>query len=129
MYLQAKGPDFIPQFFLTAGGKCFFFIYVEYRINEAWAIRGGYLRDNNAVPDTHVEPSVPEGVRDLFSIGFGWTNGKFTVDGYYLLLLQQDREITTSTKTITGPTGEDVPFNGMYTGSGNLFGVTLGYAL
>ncbi len=29
---------------------------LEYRINEAWAVRGGYLRDNNAVPDTHVEP-------------------------------------------------------------------------
>jgi long-chain fatty acid transport protein len=102
---------------------------LEYRINESWAVRGGYLRDNNAVPDTHVEPSVPEGVRDLFSIGFGWTSNNFTVDGYYLILLQQDREISNSTKAITGPGGVDVPFNGMYQGSGNLFGITLGYAL
>jgi len=58
---------------------------LEYRINESWAIRGGYLRDNNAVPDDYVEPTLPEGTRDLFSIGFGWNNNNFTVDGYFLL--------------------------------------------
>jgi long-chain fatty acid transport protein len=102
---------------------------LEYRINDSWAVRGGYLRDNNAVPDTHVEPTVPEGVRDLISIGFGWANGSWSVDGYFLVLMQQDREIDTSTKSITGPGGVDVPFNGMYKGSGNLFGITLGYAI
>ena len=102
---------------------------LEYRINESWAVRGGYLRDNEAVPDEYVSPDVPEGVRDLISVGFGWTNSSWTVDGYFLMLLQQDREITTSKKTITGPGGEDVPFNGMYTGSGTLFGITVGYAL
>jgi long-chain fatty acid transport protein len=102
---------------------------LEYRINESWAVRGGYLRDNEAVPDEYVSPDVPEGVRDLFSVGFGWTNGSWTVDGFFLLLMQQDREISTSKKAITGPVGVDVPFNGMYTGSGNLFGITLGYAI
>ena len=99
---------------------------LEYRINESWAIRGGYLRDNNAVPDSHVEPTLPEAKRDLISLGFGWKNENFTVDGFFLILMQQDREITTSTKTILGGA---VPFNGTYTGGANLFGITLGYAI
>jgi long-chain fatty acid transport protein len=102
---------------------------LEYRIDESWAVRGGYLRDNEAVPDEHVAPDVPEGVRDLLSLGFGWTNGSWTVDGYFLMLMQQDREISNSKNAITGPGGVDVPFNGMYTGSGTLFGVTVGYAI
>jgi len=99
---------------------------LEYRLNEAWAIRGGYLRDNEAVPDTHVEPTLPENKRHLFSLGFGWNSDNWSVDGFFVLLTQDDREITTSTKTILGGA---VPFNGTYTGGANLFGVTLGYAI
>jgi long-chain fatty acid transport protein len=98
---------------------------LEYRINESWAIRGGYLRDNNAVPDAYVEPTLPEAKRDLISLGFGWKNENFTVDGFFLILMQHDREINNSTKTILGT----VPFNGTYTGGANLFGVTVGYAI
>jgi long-chain fatty acid transport protein len=105
---------------------------LEYRINEAWAIRGGYLRDNRAVPDAYVEPTLPEGDRHLFSLGFGWKMDNFSVDGYFMLLTQDDRTITNSTKfydaTETAPQLAK-PFNGTYTGGANLFGVTLGYAL
>ena len=99
---------------------------LEYRLNESWAIRGGYLRDNKAVPDAWVEPTLPEGDRDLFSIGFGWTNSSWTVDGYFLILNQSDRQITNSEHDILGGA---IDFNGLYEGSGTLFGVTLGYAI
>ena len=105
---------------------------LEYRINESWAIRGGYLRDNNAVPDAYVEPTLPEAKRDLISLGFGWKNENFTVDGFFLILLQEDREITNSEKyydvTAYAPQLAK-PFNGTYTGGANLFGITLGYAI
>lgn len=99
---------------------------LEYRLNESWAIRGGYLRDNKAVPDAWVEPTLPEGDRDLISLGFGWTNQSWTVDGYFLILKQADRQITNSEHDILGGMFD---FNGLYKGSATLFGVTLGYAI
>jgi len=98
---------------------------LEYRLNESWAIRAGYLRDNNAVPDAYVEPTLPENKRHLYSLGFGWKSDNFSVDGYGMMLTQDDREITNSEKTILG----GVPFNGMYEGSAWLFGLTFGYAI
>jgi long-chain fatty acid transport protein len=101
---------------------------LEYRLNDSWALRGGYLRDNKAVPDTHLEPTLPENARNLYSVGVGWNSNSLTVDAFFMLLTQDDREITTSTKTIMIDETE-VAFNGKYEGSALLFGVTLGYAL
>ena len=93
---------------------------VEYQMNDDLALRVGYVRDNKAVPDERVEPSLPGGNRDLYSVGFGYKiNKNLTVDGFYLLLLQEDRTITNS---VDG-------FNGTYTGMGNLFGFSFQYGL
>ncbi len=89
---------------------------LEYRMNDALALRLGYVRDNTAIPDERVEPSLPEGDRNLFSVGFGYKlNKRLTVDGFYMFLSQADRTITNS---VDG-------FNGTYTGVGNLFGLNL----
>lgn len=91
---------------------------VNYQMNETMALRLGYLRDNHAVPDERVEPSLPEGDRNLYSIGLGYKMGNMTIDGTYVLLLQDDREITTSVDN----------FNGTYTGLANMFGVSFGFS-
>ena len=91
---------------------------LEYLINETWAVRAGYLRDNHAVPDERVEPSLPEGDRNLYSLGVGFQTGSFMIDAYYMLLTQEDREITDSVDN----------FNGTYKGICNLYGITLGYS-
>lgn len=98
---------------------------LEYRLNDAWALRGGYLRDNAAVPDAYVEPTLPENKRHLYSLGFGWNSGAWRVDGFFMLLTQDDREITNSVHEVLG----SVPFNGKYEGSATLFGATIGYAI
>ncbi len=92
---------------------------LQYSVDDDFDLRLGYLRDNHAVPDERVEPSLPEGDRNLYSIGFGYQIDNFTIDGYYMLLTQDDRKITNSV--------ED--FNGEYTGLGSLFGVSFGYGL
>ncbi len=91
---------------------------LEYLINDAWAVRAGYLRDNHAVPDKRVEPSLPEGDRNLYSLGVGFQTGSFMIDAYYMLLMQEDRNIIDSVDD----------FNGMYKGIGNLYGITIGYS-
>jgi len=99
---------------------------LEYMINEQFAVRAGYLRDNKAVPDANLEPSLPEGDRNLYSFGVGYIMDNFTIDAFYMLLTQEDREIKDSDYSILGGA---VPFNGTYMGSANLFGVSLGYGL
>jgi long-chain fatty acid transport protein len=90
---------------------------LEYMVDKQLAVRLGFLRDNHAVPDARVEPSLPEGDRSLYSMGLGYTTGDLTIDGYYMLLTQDDRKITNS---VDG-------FNGKYTGMGHLFGVSFEY--
>ncbi len=108
---------------------------LEYRLNESWSLRAGYLRDNHAVPDNYVEPTLPEGDRSLYSLGFGWRSDAFSIDGYAMMLTQDDRDITNSTKeilddpNIPNPPDSGTPFNGKYEGSAWLFGLTLGYAI
>ncbi len=92
---------------------------VEYLIESNMAIRLGYIRDNHAAPDNRLEPSLPEGDRNLYSIGFGYTIDNITIDGFYMLLSQEDRKITNSVEAM----------NGIYTGIGNLFGVSVEFGL
>ncbi len=98
---------------------------LEYRYTDKLAFRLGYLRDNHAVPDQFVEPSLPEGDRNLYSIGIGYKMGNITLDSYYMFLKQDDRTITNSELEVNGV---PFPFNGTYKGLGHLFGMTIGYS-
>ncbi len=90
---------------------------LQYSVNEVFDLRLGYLRDNKAVPDERLEPSLPEGDRNLYSIGFGYKLNELTIDGFYMLLTQDDRTISNSVEG----------FNGTYTGLSNLFGLSFQY--
>lgn len=92
---------------------------VEYLIEKNIALRLGYIRDNHAVPDERLEPSLPEGDRNLYCIGLGYTIDNITIDGFLMLLSQEDRKITNSIEAM----------NGTYTGVGNLFGVSVEFGL
>lgn len=91
---------------------------LEYRLNEALAMRAGYLRDYHAVPDEMVEPSLPEGDRHLYSFGLGYKISSYIIDAFYMYLDQDEREITNSVHN----------FNGIYKANAHLFGMTVGYS-
>ncbi len=100
---------------------------LEYKVNENFAVRAGYLRDNHAVPDEYAEPTLPEGDRNLYSFGVGYKlNNNVTFDAYYMLLLQDDRTIKDSKLEVNG---QPFPFNGTYKGMANMFGLTMGISL
>jgi long-chain fatty acid transport protein len=108
-----------------------FRIGLEYRLNEQIALRAGYLRDPHAVPDKYVEPDLPEGDRNLYSIGAGYKIAGFTFDAYYIYLTQDDREIKNSDVYIGDenlPEDQRVAFNGKYKSQGHLYGLTIGYS-
>jgi long-chain fatty acid transport protein len=90
---------------------------LEYIVDEKLSLRLGYIRDNHAVPDERLEPSLPEGDRNLYCIGAGYKLDNITIDGFYMLLNQEDRKITNTIEAM----------NGTYTGMGNLFGVSFEY--
>ena len=99
---------------------------LEYKVNENLAVRAGYLRDNHAVPDEYVEPTLPESDRNLYSVGLGYKLNNVTFDAYYMLLLQDDRTIKNSKLEVNG---QPFPFNGTYKGMTNMFGLTMGISL
>ncbi len=99
---------------------------LEYKVNDQLALRAGYLRDNHAVPDEYVEPSLPEGDRNLYSVGVGYKINNITLDAYYMFLQQEDRTITNSNLEVNG---QPFPFNGTYKGLANMFGMTIGISL
>jgi len=107
---------------------------MEYRMNSALALRAGYMRDMHAVPDENVEPTLPEGDRNLYNLGIGYKFGNITLDAYYTYLTQDEREITNSKieTTVYMADGtshvETESFNGKYTGMSHLYGVTLGFS-
>ena len=90
----------------------------EYRFDEALAFRVGYMQDNSPIPDETLDPMLPGGDRDLFTFGLGYKMDQFTIDGAYMLLLQEDRKITNS----------DIDFNGEYKSIAALFGISFGYS-
>jgi len=91
---------------------------MEYRIDPMLILRVGYAWDRHAVPDAYVEPSLPEGDRHIYSTGIGYQFFGIQFDGFYQVLLQEDRKIIHSAQN----------FNGVYTGLATLYGLTVGYS-
>ena len=97
-------------------------IGAEYALNEAWALRAGYIRDMTPDPDEHADYIVPANDRNLFSAGLGFKQGDFTCDLAYTYLLIDDRDITARPA--------DGVLSGEFTdGDAHMIGVSLGYKL
>lgn len=88
---------------------------LQYQVDDALAVRAGYSKDNYTVPKEYLEPSLPEGNRHNYSIGLGYKIAGISLDGFYHVLLQDDRN-----STLEG-------FSGEYSGLATLYGFTLGY--
>ncbi len=91
---------------------------LEYKIDTSLALRAGYYWENSSVPSRYVEPSMPDGKRHNYTIGFGYQFAGISFDGFYHIVLLDDRTVTNS---IHG-------FNGDYSGLATLYGLTLGYS-
>jgi len=92
---------------------------VEYRMDETWAFRAGYLYDETPQPASSMSPLLGDGDRKGVSVGFGWTHGKISIDVGDLYLFFDDR--STHGRSIDG-------FEGRYDTAANLFGVTFTYS-
>ncbi len=90
---------------------------IEYRVDVALALRAGYYWERHTIPAEYVEPVLPDGERHNYTIGFGYKIAGVSIDGFYHILLQDDRTVSNSVQG----------FDGDYSGLATLYGLTLGY--
>jgi long-chain fatty acid transport protein len=89
----------------------------EYGLGNGRVIRGGYINHNGAAPDETVTPTLPEGDRSEFTVGFGTGIGSGGhLDLAYQYIDQADRR----GRTRAYPAAND----GVYAFSAHLFGAT-----
>lgn len=70
-----------------------FKIGAEYTVSETLALRAGYAFINTQVPDGSLEPGNPDADQHNISIGFGYRDSPFTLDGFYNVSLYRDRSV------------------------------------
>lgn len=66
----------------------------EYRLNEAWKLRGGLAYLTAAVPEKTANPIIPDGLGYGLTVGAGWEKNGWAADGalcYYLAGRQAER--------------------------------------
>ncbi len=89
-------------------------IGAEYTVSEALALRAGYAFINTQVPDQTLEPGNPDADQHNISIGFGYRDSPFTLDGFYNVSLYRDRSVRNGI------------LSGTYENVAHFFGVSIG---
>jgi long-chain fatty acid transport protein len=90
----------------------------EYKYDDQFTFRGGFIYDVNGQSNSTVEPMLPDADRVDLSLGGSYKiNDNIYVDATYMLVLFSERAVTSQ---ING-------FNGTYKSMAHLFGVSVGY--
>ncbi|KAA3614611.1 MAG: hypothetical protein DWQ05_15045 [Calditrichaeota bacterium] len=93
----------------------------EYAINEQLDLRAGYIFDKTPQPIESVSPLLPDDDRHDFSIGFGYTTGKYIFDAGYMFVNIGDRS------TVEDGEGQNHNgFNGTYNSNASLLWASFG---
>ena len=111
---ELLGPTTLPQAFVKTHSWRF---GGEYGVSSSTKVRAGFLTHTGAAPDENVTPTLPEGARTEFTVGFGTRlGGSGHVDLAYQYIDQADRR---------GRSREaGTPNDGLYNFKAHLFGAT-----
>lgn len=92
----------------------------EYKLNENWALRAGYVFDKSPINRHAMDTLVPVDDRHIGSIGFGYSNDTWSADFAYAHVWGRSLRGTTSSQYGSMP---------MKYGDGysNMFALTVGY--
>lgn len=66
---------------------------VEYRATESISLRGGYVYQNNPVPESTLEPRIPDSDQHDFSFGVGYSASNLVIDAAYMVAYFADRVV------------------------------------
>ena len=96
----------------------------QYDVNDALALRAGYIYDQTPQPIHSVSPLLPDNDRNDFTAGIGYKTGNLTVDAGFMFVNTGKRS------TLENGVGQNENgFNGTYSANATLFFVGLGYHL
>ena len=89
----------------------------EYKINNTWAVRAGYVFDKSPINEKAMDTMVPVDDRHIASIGAGYTTNAWTIDAYYGRIIGEN---------LTGVSysGDSMKYSH---GHSDLYGITVGY--
>lgn len=93
---------------------------LQYQLTDHFALRGGYIFDDTPVPTKTLNVLLPDGDRNDFTLGFGYTSGPYSVDVAWLGVFGKER--SSGGKNIDN-------FNGTYDLGAQLLGINIGYRL
>jgi long-chain fatty acid transport protein len=80
---------------------------LEYKVSDAWTVRGGYGYDQTPTSDAHRDVRVPDETRNIVSLGFSWKpSERTTVDVGYSHLFVKDASINETTETMNTLIGQ-----------------------
>lgn len=95
---------------------------LHYQLNDALALRAGYIYDKTPQPIQAVSPLLPDDTRHNFSLGAGYTFGKYQIDAGYMLVLLGKRT------TLENGVGRNYHgFDGTYNSRADLLFASFGY--
>ncbi len=104
----------------------------SFDLNEKHQLRfGGYIEDN-PIPARYLRPSIPDGERTAFTLGYGFTGEKWKLDFYWLHIMVDDVAVGTGDVDL-GPTStafdiiEEQSRIGEYSSDIDLVGITASY--
>jgi long-chain fatty acid transport protein len=66
----------------------------EYKLNDAWAVRAGYIFSENSVPDATFSPVLPDSDRHVVTLGLGYVRKDWTFNFAYQYAFTPDRVVT-----------------------------------
>ena len=96
----------------------------EFDISDAFTIRGGVAQDESPTNNTHRTPRLPDNDRMLYSIGASWNvSDHLSIDAAYQRINIDDPEVNLG---VHAPSDLST-LTGTYSGSANLFGVSMQY--
>ncbi|MBQ8843911.1 MAG: outer membrane protein transport protein [Elusimicrobiaceae bacterium] len=89
----------------------------EYKINDTWAVRAGYVFDKSPINEKAMDTMVPVDDRHIASIGAGYATDAWTIDAYYGRIFGENLSGTSYY-------GDSVKYSH---GHSDLYGITFGY--
>jgi len=102
----------------------FMSIGAEFDVSDAFTLRAGVGKDESPTNDATRTPRLPDDDRMLYSVGMSWAmSDHFSVDAAYQRITIEDPVINLP---VHAP-GDLSTLQGTYSGSANLFGVSMQY--
>ena len=97
----------------------------NYRLNDTFALLGGYVYGNSSVPDSTFDPSIPDATTHVFCVGGEMNYQRFKIALSYAYQLYVDRTKNNAIDAAI-PTATSKA-SGRYSTDANLIALSLGY--